>query len=102
MNTIKIENLQHKYGSGKKEIQALKSIDLEIKQGETIAFIGPDGVGKSTLFDIISGIKKIQTGKVFVLGGDISNAKFRNQVAPDIAYMTQGLSKKPKPKFKCI
>ena len=93
MNIIKIENLQHKYGSGKKEIQALNGIDLEIKQGETIAFIGPDGVGKSTLFDIISGIKKIQTGKVFVLGGDISNAKFRNKVAPDIAYMPQGLGK---------
>ena len=37
MNTIKIENLQHKYGSGKEEIQALNGIDLEIKQGETIA-----------------------------------------------------------------
>ena len=42
MNIIKIENIQHKYGSGKKEIRALNGIDLEIKQGETIAFIGPD------------------------------------------------------------
>ena len=33
MNIIKTENIQHKYGSGKKDIRALNGIDLEIKQG---------------------------------------------------------------------
>ena len=43
-----------------------------------IGMIGPDGVGKSTLLAMMAGVRKIQIGKVEVLGGDIADAKFRN------------------------
>ena len=39
-----------------------------------VGLIGPDGVGKSTLMGIIAGAKKIQAGKVHVLGGDMDDA----------------------------
>src|SRR5205823_1082935 len=52
-----------------------------------------DGVGKSTLMGIIAGAKKIQSGTVHVLGGDIAGARHRNAVCPRIAYMPQGLGK---------
>ena len=39
-----------------------------------VGLIGPDGVGKSTLMGLIAGAKKIQAGKVHVLGGDIADA----------------------------
>ena len=58
-----------------------------------IGLIGPDGVGKSTLLALIAGVRKIQTGKVQVLGGDIASPKFRNEVASRIAYLPQGLGK---------
>ena len=91
---IEITNLKHVYGSGKKAVQALNGVDCTIMQGEKVAFIGPDGVGKSTLLDIISGIKVIQKGgKVSVLGGDIASSAHRNRISPDIAYMPQGLGK---------
>lgn len=93
-NVVEISNLSHTYGGGRNLIKALNGLDLVIKQGESVAFIGPDGVGKSTLLDIISGIKKIQgNSKVLILGDSISNASHRNKIAPDIAYMPQGLGK---------
>src|SRR5262249_45849287 len=58
-----------------------------------IGLIGPDGVGKSTLLGLISGAKKIQSGKVLVLGGDMADARHRNAVCPRIAFMPQGLGK---------
>lgn len=85
----KIEELSHKYG----DVVSLDNISLTIPKGKMIGFIGPDGVGKSTLLGIISGVKKIQEGKVEVLDGDINNQKYRNKICPDIAYMPQGLGK---------
>lgn len=93
-NVIEIANLSHTYGHRKNKVLALNNISLNIKQGETIAFVGPDGAGKSTLLDIISGIKIIQgNAKVSVLGGNIAKSSHRSLIASDIAYMPQGLGK---------
>src|SRR5262249_18377307 len=58
-----------------------------------VGSVGPDGVGKSTLMALIAGSKKMQKGKVTVLGGDIADARHRREVCPRIAYMPQGLGK---------
>src|SRR5262249_16204220 len=58
-----------------------------------VGIVGPDGVGKSTLMALIAGSKKMQKGKVTVLGGDIADARHRREVCPRIAYMPQGLGK---------
>jgi ribosome-dependent ATPase len=85
----RINNLSHKYGN----IIALENITLDIPAGKMIGFIGPDGVGKSTLLSIISGVKIIQTGDVEVLGGNIKDKNYRRQICAKIAYMPQGLGK---------
>ena len=85
----RINNLSHKYGN----IIALENITLDIPAGKMIGFIGPDGVGKSTLLSIISGVKIIQTGEVEVLGGNIKDKNYRRQICAKIAYMPQGLGK---------
>lgn len=72
---------------------ALDAIDLDLPSGRMVGLIGPDGVGKSTLLSLISGVRKVQTGKVTVLGGDISLAQHRQRACPYIAYMPQGLGK---------
>lgn len=86
---VKIDALCHHYDT----TVALHNIKLDIPEGKVVGFIGPDGVGKSTLLSIISGVKKIQEGEVEVLYGDIKNEKYRNLVCPKIAYMPQGLGK---------
>jgi ribosome-dependent ATPase len=72
---------------------ALDDVDLEIPAGGIVGFIGPDGVGKSSLLALISGARKIQSGSVQVLGGNMADARHRSAVCPRIAYMPQGLGK---------
>lgn len=58
-----------------------------------VGLVGPDGVGKSTLLALIAGVRKIQQGKVEVLGGDMAQSSHRTAVCPRIAYMPQGLGR---------
>ncbi|NOZ43506.1 MAG: ABC transporter ATP-binding protein, partial [Alphaproteobacteria bacterium] len=82
-----IKGLQHRYGRA----LALDTIDLRIPAGCQAGFLGPDGVGKSTLLGIIAGQRKIQTGNVHVLDGDMRSGIHRNDVCSRIAYIPQGL-----------
>ena len=75
------------------KVTALDKISLEIPTGQTVGFIGPDGVGKSSALALISGARKVQQGCVETLGGSMSDAKHRNAILPRIAYMPQGLGK---------
>lgn len=84
-----ISSLSHKYGS----VDALSDVTLDIPAKGMVGFIGPDGVGKSTLLGLVAGVKIIQTGQVSVLGGDIANEEFRSSARNRIAYMPQGLGR---------
>ena len=57
---------------GKIEVQALKGVDLEIASGKYISIMGPSGSGKSTLFNMIGGLDKPTSGKVFIDEVDIA------------------------------
>jgi len=65
---ISVEGLTKTYAGG---FQALKRIDLEIRQGEIFALLGPNGAGKTTLISIICGIVNASTGTVMADGADI-------------------------------
>lgn len=65
---ITINNLSKVYDNG---FNALKSVDLKIKQGEIIAMLGPNGAGKTTLISIVCGIVKPSSGEITVDGYDI-------------------------------
>src|SRR5262249_13154165 len=58
-----------------------------------VGIVAPDGGGKPTLMGLISGAKKLQQGRMTVLGGDIGDVRHRRAVGPRIAYMPQGLGK---------
>ena len=66
---IRIDKISWKYSADGKEI--LSDLDLAINKGESIAFIGESGAGKTTLADIILGLLKPQKGSVTVDGTDI-------------------------------
>src|SRR5262245_36892992 len=65
---IQISNLTKTYASG---LQALKRVDLEIRNGEIFALLGPNGAGKTTLISIVCGIVRASSGSVLVDGRDI-------------------------------
>jgi ribosome-dependent ATPase len=76
-----------------KKILALDGVSLDIPSGCMVGFIGPDGVGKSTLFSLVAGARAIQAGRIEVLGGDMADRRHRRVVCPQVAYMPQGLGK---------
>ena len=84
---IRAEGLQHGYG---KQL-ALDGIDFELAVGARCALIGPDGAGKSSLLGLIAGVKKLQRGRLEVLGGPIEQRRHRTSLYPRIAFMPQGL-----------
>lgn len=84
-----IEHVIHRYGKS----FALDDLNLEIPAHCMAGIIGPDGVGKSTLLALISGVRKIQTGKVIVLDGDMADERHRRASYGRIAYMPQGLGR---------
>lgn len=81
--------LSHRYG----DTIAVDNVSLDIPRGCMVGLIGPDGVGKSTILALISGVRKIQEGTVKVFDGDMSLQKHRSSIGPRIAYMPQGLGK---------
>ncbi len=65
---ISVDNLSKSYDGG---FEALKSVSLDIRQGEIFALLGPNGAGKTTLINIICGIVNPTSGNVLVDGHDI-------------------------------
>ncbi|KYG34153.1 ABC transporter ATP-binding protein [Alkalihalobacillus trypoxylicola] len=67
MNIIEVEKLQKNFGT----FQALKGIDLQVKQGEVYGFIGPNGAGKSTTIRTLLGLLKATSGQARIFGKDV-------------------------------
>ena len=84
---VSLRNVSLHYG----RIPALDNVSLDIVPGRLTGMIGPDGVGKSSLLSLITGVRAVQQGKVIVLGGDMADKRHRDRICPRIAYMPQGL-----------
>jgi ribosome-dependent ATPase len=88
-SVARVERVGLSYGG----TRALEAINLQVPSGCMVGLIGPDGVGKSSLLSLIAGARKLQSGHIEVLGGDIADVRHRQAVYPRIAYMPQGLGK---------
>jgi putative ABC transport system ATP-binding protein len=71
MDVVNTIDLCKSYGSGAAKVDALKNVNISIKQGEFVAVVGPSGSGKSTLLHLLGGVDRPTTGKVIVVGADI-------------------------------
>jgi len=78
---VYIENLSRHFGA----IQALANIHLHIKPNQLFGLIGPDGAGKSTLFDILATLRLPSSGKAKINGFDIQTQA--SQVRKLIGFM---------------
>jgi len=84
-----MKDVSHVYG----KVTALDAINVDLPAGKMLGLIGPDGVGKSTLLGLLSGSRKIQSGSIQALDGDMRSVRHRRMTCQKIAYMPQGLGK---------
>lgn len=71
MNVIEIKDVKKNYSLGKTTIEALKGVNLTVKEGDFISIVGPSGSGKTTLLNIIGCIDSISSGDVKIHGKDV-------------------------------
>jgi len=69
---IHVQEVFKSYRRDSLEIPVLRNINLEIAEGEFIAFMGPSGSGKTTLLNLIAGIDKPTSGTIVIAGTDIT------------------------------
>ena len=69
---VRVTGVHKNFRLGTVEVPALKGVDLEISRGNYISIMGPSGSGKSTLFNMIGGLDKPSSGKVFIDEVDIA------------------------------
>ena len=67
---IEIEGLGKSYG----EVQAVRDLSLRVFPGELFAFLGPNGAGKTTTIKVLTGLSRLDSGRVLIGGADIAKA----------------------------
>jgi len=85
-HAIEVEHLTKRYGN----LVAVSDISFNVMQGEVFAFLGPNGAGKTTTVEIADTISKPTSGKVRILGMDVTKGK--RDIVPRIGVLPQGFS----------
>lgn len=73
MSLIELKEISKTYGKGEASVEALKSLELKVDEGEFVAIVGPSGSGKSTLLNIIGSLDRATAGEYLFNGVNISN-----------------------------
>jgi ABC-2 type transport system ATP-binding protein len=85
-HVIEVEKLTKRYG----ELLAVNDVSFVVRKGELFAFLGPNGAGKTTTVEIIETIRLPTSGKVSVLGMDVTRKK--RDIVQRIGVLPQGFS----------
>ncbi|MCD2163895.1 urea ABC transporter ATP-binding subunit UrtE [Comamonas koreensis] len=83
---LKVNDIHVAYGQS----EALHGISFEGRPNETLAIMGRNGMGKTTLFKALMGVLPLKSGAVQVVGQDVSRDESYLRVAKGIAYVPQG------------
>src|SRR5690348_10418092 len=63
------------YGDGGGEVQAVRDLDLQIRQGEFVVVVGPSGSGKTTLLQLLGALDRATSGEVTFEGRDLGRLR---------------------------
>jgi putative ABC transport system ATP-binding protein len=69
---LQLENLSKTYELGKRSVQALSQVNLQVNKGQFVAIMGPSGSGKTTLLNVLGALDKPTGGRVLLDGVDIA------------------------------
>jgi len=88
MEKLRVEKLYKRF----QEVEAVKSIDFQVNEGEFVVFLGPSGCGKTTTLRMIAGLEQPTSGKIFIEGKDVTNLHASRR---DIAFVFQSYALYP-------
>src|SRR5437879_11975423 len=71
-NLLETSDVRKTYSVGKIQVEALRGVNLRIREGEVVALMGPSGCGKSTLMHVLGAMTKPTSGKVLIDGHEIA------------------------------
>jgi len=74
MEALRVSELWKIYDTGTNLVQAIRGVNLTLKNGEMVAIMGPSGCGKTTFLNVISGLDDISSGQVSVAGVQLTQA----------------------------
>ncbi|MGW4462312.1 ABC transporter ATP-binding protein [Micromonospora sp. NBC_01796] len=75
---VRVEGLSRSYGSGDRVVHALREVSFRVGQGELVAVRGRSGAGKTTLLNLIGGLDRPTSGRIFVAGREVTAAGERD------------------------
>ena len=81
-NILDIKNLSYSFGNN----PILKDINIHVNENEMVAIVGSSGVGKSTLFNLIAGVLKIQVGEITINGSEDYIGKVAYMLQKDLLF----------------
>ena len=81
-NILEVKNLSYSFGNN----PILKNINIHVNENEMVAIVGSSGVGKSTLFNLIAGVLKKQTGEIAINGSDDYIGKVAYMLQKDLLF----------------
>ncbi|EUB37682.1 ATP-binding cassette domain-containing protein [Fusobacterium sp. CM1] len=81
-NILEVKNLSYSFGNN----PILKDINIHVNENEIVAIVGSSGVGKSTLFNLIAGVLKKQTGEITINGSDDYIGKVAYMLQKDLLF----------------
>ncbi len=77
---IQLKDVSLRLGEGASSVQVLKTVSLDVAQGEATGIVGPSGSGKSTLLMVLAGLERVDSGTVRI-AGELLNGKSEDWVA---------------------
>jgi putative ABC transport system ATP-binding protein len=80
MEILKTVQLSKSYGHAEAKVEALKNVNISVKQGEFVAIVGASGSGKSSLLHLLGGVDRPTSGQVIIDGSDLYT-KSENELA---------------------
>jgi putative ABC transport system ATP-binding protein len=78
---VRVRGLDKKYQRGSEEIHVLQGLNLDVDQGDFVAFMGPSGSGKTTLLNLLGGLDVPSAGSITVAGDEITHMSARRLTA---------------------
>lgn len=89
-----VARIEHLNVKNNKKLLGLKDFSIDVRAGEVLGIAGVEGNGQTELVEAITGLRKVESGKIELMGEDITNLKIRDRIEKGIAHIPEDRQKR--------